>query len=181
MKDILQTSYGYEAENVKASNLIAASAPLVGETFSAGLKGGTRADRLQTIGNKLRAELSNTYVMEKCVEAIALRRLERGYSKEQEPYVAQPRKQATIIDSIKHPDEVKLLRDVYGDVFWLIAVFAPWDIRERRLLNDGVTQDDITKISIRDEDEAVVHGQKVRNTAYLADFLSAMLVKTTPS
>lgn len=40
---------------------------------------------------------------------------------------------AYVIRSIKHPDEVDLLRRVYGSGFFLIAAYSPLSVREREL------------------------------------------------
>jgi deoxycytidylate deaminase len=167
----LSSEYGYTVSVIKASQKIIASARLVGEEYEPSLKGGERIDRLQTIGNKLRQKLSNNYIIEKCVEEIALARTKDGYKKaEGGALVAIPRRYAHIIDSVKHPEEVKLLREVYGDLFWLVAVFATADVRETRLKAIGVKPEDISKIFARDENEDFGYGQKVRDTTHLADF-----------
>jgi hypothetical protein len=43
---------------------------------------------------------------------------------------------AYIIRQLKHPEEVKLLRQVYGKQFVLVSAYAPEDKRQRRLLDD---------------------------------------------
>jgi deoxycytidylate deaminase len=170
LKEKLEKEYEYSARILKASQKIIESAHLVNEPYDDSLQGSARIDRLQDIGNKLRLQLSNNYVVEKCIEEIATKRLDHGYDQSHERFIAKPLREAHIIDSLKHPEEVQLLREVYGDVFWLVAVFAPEIVRERRLKHLGVEAQDISYIFSRDENDHLGHGQKVRDTAHLADF-----------
>jgi dephospho-CoA kinase len=76
-----------------------------------------------------------------------------------------------VSDLIKrNPEEVAQLRDVYGETFWLIGVFAPESIRKQRLLGAGFQAAYIEKIFTRDQDEDFAFGQHVRSTMQLADF-----------
>lgn len=87
--------------------------------------------------------------------------------------VPQPKqlRQATIIDSLKHPKETDLLRRVYGGIYWQFTVFAPESVRETRLKVLGIQKRDLAGIFTRDENDFVGdHGQKVSKTAYLSDF-----------
>ena len=62
------------------------------------------------------------------------------------------------------------LRDVYGETFWLIGVFAPEMVRKQRLLSEGHDSPYIEKIFQRDQDEGLPFGQRVRATMQLSDF-----------
>lgn len=173
IEEILHEQYGYAVRTVKVSDIIKENAPLVGLTYSKKPDRGAEVNQLQEIGNKLRAQLGLSYLAERCVEDIALERVEKGYLDEA---AEQPKalREVTIIDSIKHPDEVKLLRYVYGDMFWLSATLAPESVREKRLLESGVDEVQIRKLVRRDEDEELLdegqdYGQKVTDTSYLAD------------
>jgi cytidine deaminase len=87
---------------------------------------------------------------------------------------------AYILRSFKRPEEVKLLREIYGSRFVVIGVaasesarrsFLEQRIRETRLPPDGLVAvhppDDLIK---RDErEERVAHGQDVRDTFHRAD------------
>ncbi len=76
-----------------------------------------------------------------------------------------------IIDSIKHPEELKMLRATYGEIFWLIGVFAPLAVREQRLeFQQHLDKAQIGEIVQRDYTEDEEHGQKVRDVFYQADF-----------
>jgi len=83
-------------------------------------------------------------------------------------------RRAYIIDSLKHPAEVELLRAIYQESFCLIGVVCQEKIREDRLLSKKCQSTGLTGIQalmLRDEDDADrKHGQKVTDTFHLADF-----------
>lgn len=173
LQQLLSEEYGYEAVFHRVRELIGESASLVGERYDASLEGEKRVNSLQDIGNKLRQKFSPDYLARKCVEKIALGRLNNaGYFKEPNGnLVPLPLRRAHIIDSLKHPDELQLLRLVYGDVFWLIGVFAPEEIRRKRLVDHrSVSREKLDALILRDESEVIEFGQKVRETFYNADF-----------
>ena len=83
-----------------------------------------------------------------------------------------------LLDSLKHPDEVALLRHVYGPNFFLIGVGCRPDKRLKRLqLKFKVDKDD--KLGIQEiddfinrdaEDSEHKFGQQVNKTFHLADY-----------
>lgn len=78
-----------------------------------------------------------------------------------------------ILDSLKNPAEVSLLRNVYQEAFCLIGVVCENDKRRSRL-RDGKCRkssgDDIDTFIERDQDSGISNGQKVSDTFHLADF-----------
>ncbi|MBQ4670450.1 anti-phage dCTP deaminase [Aeromonas dhakensis] len=80
-------------------------------------------------------------------------------------------KTAYIVNSLKHPSEVELLRKIYGDGFYLIGIHADEKRRRQHLCEDkGLTQFEANELIKIDEDESVDHGQKTRDTYHLSDF-----------
>ena len=78
---------------------------------------------------------------------------------------------AYIINSLKHPDEVSLLRKVYGEGFYLIGIHADEKRRHKYLTDDkGCTLEQANELIKIDEDESFSHGQKTRDTYHLSDF-----------
>jgi len=77
---------------------------------------------------------------------------------------------AHVFRSLKHPDEVQLLRRVYGDGFYLLGIASS---RQRRLtyLTDrkGLSQSDAERLISRDESEELELGQHMRAAFHLAD------------
>ena len=78
-----------------------------------------------------------------------------------------------IVDSLKHPAEVELLRAVYREAFCLVGVVCEEGVREKRL-STGKCQDsslkDIRALMKRDEDAEQAWGQKVSKTFHMSDF-----------
>ncbi|SJN56555.1 hypothetical protein VR7878_01835 [Vibrio ruber DSM 16370] len=84
-------------------------------------------------------------------------------------------KQAWIIRSLKHPEEVKVLRDTYGNNLFLIGIHASEEMRFQTLKNKKKKSDSdefIKKLIIRDTEEGPSngHGQHTRDTFHLSDF-----------
>jgi len=171
LKNILEAEYGYTVEIIKASDLIRENVNKCSD-LSIALDGSKRITDLQAVGTELRNKFGEDYVAAKAIENIAVHR-KAGGGYDESKQVPQPRRlrQATIIDSLKHPKETKLLRRVYGGIYWQFTVFAPETIREGRLRALGIEKDELPGIFTRDEnDKEGDHGQKVSKTAYLSDF-----------
>jgi len=93
------------------------------------------------------------------------RRTDESKSPQHEP------RRAYIISSLKHPDEVARLREIYPEGFYLIGVHASEKRRFDYLTRDKNIPDDKANALIRrDEDENLPHGQKVTDTFHLSDF-----------
>jgi deoxycytidylate deaminase len=78
-----------------------------------------------------------------------------------------------ILDSLKHPAEVELLRAIYKDAFCLIGVVCEEKVRKNRLSEmkcESSGRIEIKKLMDRDEDAEIKYGQKVTETFHLADF-----------
>lgn len=85
--------------------------------------------------------------------------------------VDQPR--VYVVDSLKHPAEVELLRAVYREAFCLVGVVCEEEIRKKRLSTDKCRDsslNDIEKLMKRDEDAEQGWGQKVSKTFHMSDF-----------
>lgn len=170
----LERDYGYESVSIiKVSDLIKQSAHLVGVDPETDGNEAKRVQDLQKVGTELRKKFGENYLAEKCIEWIAIHRQQHGGYSEVEggQKIAEPKRYAYLIDSLKHPGEIKMLEAVYGGVFWLFGVFAPKSTREARLVGKAATATEITAIFKVDEDEeGAAHGQKVRDTIQLSDF-----------
>jgi deoxycytidylate deaminase len=86
-------------------------------------------------------------------------------------YPQHEAKRAYIISSLKHPDEVARLREIYPQGFYLVGVHADEKRRFDYLTKDkNIPADNANALIDRDEDEDLVHGQKVTDTFHLSDF-----------
>tara|TARA_E500000318_G_C3560170_1_gene213045 strand:- start:691 stop:2268 length:1578 start_codon:yes stop_codon:yes gene_type:complete len=170
LKTILEGHYGYNVQIIKASDIIKDNTGKAGAPEPAP-SGAERIIDLQRIGTKLRNKFGEDYVAAKAIELIALKRKSDG-GYDESKIVPQPNKlrQVTIIDSLKHPKEVNLLRRVYGGIYWQFTVFAPERVREIRLNALEVEKTALSGIFTRDENDKEDHGQKVSKTAYMSDF-----------
>lgn len=172
LAEIMKDTYAYEVEVVKISHLIAAEAVKVGEAVDT-TNTVTRVDSLQKIGNALREKLGADYLTKRVVEGINQSRGAENVADNdlgEATVTARRRRKVTIIDSIKHPAELKILSRVYGDLFYAFCVFAPESARMKRVQKGSVKRSDIDKLFEVDEYQGSDAGQRVRDTSYLADF-----------
>ena len=171
LKEKLENDYGYSVRVIKASDLIRKNGDKTDLSEPAN-SGSARIQDLQKVGTSLRNRFGENYLAAKAIEGIALHRsAEGGY--DETTKVPQPKalRQATIFDSLKHPEEARLFRQVYGEIYWQFTIFAPEAVRETRLKGLGIEKDDLPGIFTRDEnDQESDHGQKVSKTAYQSDF-----------
>jgi deoxycytidylate deaminase len=81
-----------------------------------------------------------------------------------------PRK-AYVINSLKHPEEVARLREIYPTGFYLIGVYSDAERRHRRLTTEKrLTPQQADRLMRRDENEYLAHGQRTSDTFHLSDF-----------
>ncbi|HEY2453755.1 MAG TPA: anti-phage dCTP deaminase [Scandinavium sp.] len=125
-----------------------------------------RIDSLMTKGNKLREESACNYVL--ALGAITkINEIRTKHTRLQ----INKKGIAYVIHSIKHPEEVYKLREVYGSGFVLFGIFSDEHRRLDNLIrNKGIKEDKAELLIARDEDEESGHGQHTRDTFHLADF-----------
>ena len=129
------------------------------------LKDNTPAERIDTYmsaGNKARELAGRGDVL--ALYAAQRINAERPQQNEPRPLTVH------ILRSLKHPDEVRTLRRIYGTGFFLVAASATQQQRLNYLKDDqGCTPEQAERLIRRDEDEAIEFGQKTRETFQLAD------------
>ncbi|GAA0530900.1 anti-phage dCTP deaminase [Rhizomicrobium palustre] len=166
---------GYEVHPIKLSTLIAerfdtSKLQKIEEGARKGVSQLLRASELQDRGDNLRKQYGNAAVAALAVHAIKKQRGSR---------IAGEQKLAFILDSIKHSEEVELLRRAYDLSFRLVAVHCEQSQREKRLIGDarstakysGALRKDVHAYMDRDEkDRGRQYGQQVRDAFYRADF-----------
>lgn len=79
------------------------------------------------------------------------------------------RRTAHILRSIKHPDEARALRAVYGPGFFLIGLAASTSQKIWNLKQKGLSEDEAKQLIDRDAGEENDFGQKTRDAFDLAD------------
>lgn len=166
--DILSQNFGYEvAPTIKMSTFIRAEMSRVGLAEPPRQPLGDYIKAMQTAGNELRQKFGLNYLAEKAVEKIVKFRVEKGGYKDE---VVLPGRRAYVIDSLKNGEELLLLRQIYGETLCVVGVFAPDEVRKRRLENDGADATETQKILDRDQGEVATFGQKTRKIFVEADF-----------
>lgn len=128
----LLKSFGYNVHHVKISNFITNlfNDKKVDLTEKDLEKDKSRYERLQTIGNKIREDHGFQFLSEIAISKITLIR-EKEEPEEKDILDFSPRKNAFIIDQLKHPSEVQILRKIYGNIFYLVGVFCDYDKRKK--------------------------------------------------
>ena len=125
-----------------------------------------RISEYMTAGNELRKATQDNAVM--ALGAIA----KISQTRQQEEGVTKPaQRRAVLIDSIKHPEEVHRLRNIYSNGFYLVSVYADEKRRFDHLTNKvRVTGEQASELMSRDADESIKYGQHTRDAFHLADF-----------
>jgi deoxycytidylate deaminase len=154
----LATHHGYRAHRIGMSDIIRTHVTLpegIGDEY-------TRVKVLIKAGNELRKSAKDNALLAK-MSAIKIAELR---SKEIDARVIY------IIDSIKHPEEVQELRDIYSGGFYLFAVHSSQKSREAFLENSCHIKDKSKREELirTDEDEQKGYGQSTREAFHLADF-----------
>lgn len=164
----------YKTHRIKFSDLIAkldgGDIPEIEEGANQGKSAFVRASEFQDRGDKVRADYGNL-----ALAAAAIARIKEL----REGQVPGQEKIAYILDSIKHPAEVELLREVYEESFRLIAVHCSHAKRLSRISGDqggtekyaGVELDEVKRFMERDaKDKEHEFGQSVADAFHQADF-----------
>lgn len=168
----LQSEFGYDVpEIIKLSDFIKKYEP--GQLNDASL-----ADRItsyQDAGNKMRGDRGSGFLAKLAIQQISKIRHADGFRKVtdslgKEIDVPLPKKRVYIIDSLKHPEEISQLREIYGNILWVIGVSAADHVRQMRLEQLGVPNAKILDILNRDMGQKAEFGQKVRKAFSSADY-----------
>ena len=166
----------YEAEVLKARNEIEKWATEAEEALPTSDRNDLETTKsLQDLGDKMRvASIDASAVARALVKRIRSTRAEKIGSVLQAgvPIAPDGKRRAYILDAIRNPAEVDLLRHVYQDAFVLIGVVCDEKVRLQRIMekykNAGRTDgEDLMK---RDAKAASRFGQRVTDAFHLSDF-----------
>jgi len=166
LRDHLE-KFRYRPQTIRASQFLD---HLQLERFGVRLDASTENTRLTTYmdaGTKVR-ELTgraDLLALHAILEAFRTRQPDPTRAADTAP---KPR-QAYVIRSLKHPDEVHTLRQVYQSGFFLIGLYSTEKERLNYLTEDkACTPEDAARLIERDKDESAL-GQRTRDTFALAD------------
>jgi deoxycytidylate deaminase len=123
-----------------------------------------RQERLMEAGNELRRAHDGDYLALMAVAAINAKRPQDSENRPK-PYG----RRVHLIRSLKHPDEVTRLRNIYGKGFFLLGVSAPRRLRHETLANKNFQRDEVERLLDKDAAEIDKIGQQTRDTFELAD------------
>jgi len=160
MQDLAK-HYNYKLELIKMSDRMT---PYV----SLGENNGNeyiRVTNLMEAGNKLREKTKDNSILAK-LAAMEIARI-RATTKN--------RRIIYLVDSIKRPEEVDELKNIYGDGFYLFAVHSSEKSRNSYLKNQCNIANPAQRLDLidRDKDEKLGHGQATSDAFHLADFFLA--------
>lgn len=160
---------GYSIERIKLSDLIRQAAKKLNikapepETSSAA----SRYRALQDMGNQLRNVKGSDVLAQLAVRDISIDRAKKNPADIKD---VVPGRVVYLIDQLKNPSEVSLLRAVYRENFYLVGTLCGSGQRKRNLQGEGLSVTEAESLMERDRKEGVSHGQNLEKTLQLADF-----------
>lgn len=162
-------SLGYTTERVKLSDLIKSAAKQLNIEPDPVVDGAAvnRYKLLQGLGNTLRKEKGSDVLAQLAVRHISLDRAKKNGGAIED---VVPGRVVYLIDQLKNPSEVALLRAVYRENFYLVGTLCGYEQRKRNLMSEGLSITDAEFLMERDRKEGVSHGQNLEKTLQLADF-----------
>lgn len=164
---------GYDAKILKARDIISSWAPKVDINIPDAPRM-AQTEALQNAGDAIRLSAGNSAIAVGIIEQIRLRRAAAIGLEAKDGEAVRPddKLRAYIIDSLRNPAEVSLLRSVYQQAFCLIGVICDEETRINRLSfkYSDAGRDTITAFMKRDEKAIQKHGQQVASTFHLSDF-----------
>jgi dephospho-CoA kinase len=178
LQDVLQrhrvNTTAFKVAIIKARTVIEEGMAKLGAPMSA-TTGKLLSDvqKYQNAGDKLR-EQDHAAVARGAVSLIRRERatMQGTVVERDKPVLPDGKPRAFIVDSIRHPAEVGLLRRIYGDAFVLIGVVCEQDERRRRISKkySDAGESAAEAFMKRDAKASEKHGQRVSDAFHLSDF-----------
>jgi deoxycytidylate deaminase len=152
--------YNYDCREVKITkDILPRLVPEAANSFKGSYD---RISRLMDFGNDAR-RLHGPDIL---ARGVALKILEQRHQSQRPLH-----RTAFIVHSLKHPEEVRKLRELYPNGFYLVGVHAHPDVRRTHLRNSrSLGADEIEELMDRDKKEADKNGQQLNDTFHLSDF-----------
>lgn len=167
--------YGYTANVIKISDLIknyftnkfpSEILPAYRSTDLYTLQGKSRYTALQDLGDHLRSRDPKILAAMAMVEISTTREIMKDTAGSQKPL-----RSVYLIDQLKNPAEIELLKLVYGNLFYLVGVLSPQEIRLNQLIRvERISAPDAQALISRDRDDNKKHGQRLEKTIQKADY-----------
>ncbi|MGR1219621.1 anti-phage dCTP deaminase [Metapseudomonas otitidis] len=168
--------YGYETKVIKISDLIkdhftkkfpAEILPAYAGVDLYSLQGKARYTALQDLGDHLRSERDP-----KILAALAMVEISTSREIMKDSTGSQkPPRSVYLIDQLKNPAEIELFKLVYGNLFYLIGVLSPQEVRLNQLTRvERISAPDAQALISRDRDDNKKYGQRLEKTIQRADY-----------
>ncbi len=151
--------FGYATEEIKVTQSVL---PKIDQAASSKVASAyERIDKMMSIGTEARRAHGTDFLAKGVAAEIAKRRKRPGFTS----------RTAFLIHSLKHPDEVRKLRELYPRGFYLVGVHAHPAMRRAHLTRIRKMSETEAKLLMdRDRKEDVKFGQQVNDTFHLSDF-----------
>lgn len=156
----LTNNFQYKNELIKISKDVI---PVLSRDKSTPTENYGRYEKLINEGNHLRETTKDKSFLAKA----AVAHINWKRKSDQQPL----ERTAFIISSLKNPEEVQCLREIYSSGFFLIGVFSDKERRYKHLTHHlKMTPGEANSLIDRDTDESNEFGQHTRDTYHLSDF-----------
>lgn len=160
---------GYHVEHVRLSDLIISA-----QENDEGLKelrGFSRYETLQDLGDALRKKYRSSILAELAIRKImVMREAKFGDGSEEGAVTKVTKKAAYIIDQLKHPDEIALLKEAYRNNFYLLGLLRTESQRRQNLKDEQMSDAEVGILIDRDRKAAEAHGQQVEKSLHQSDY-----------
>lgn len=161
LKEYLISRFGYDVEVISVSSKIIQKHNKI-TTHTSEFE---RIKSFMDAGNSIRNKFKdNSFIALDVARVISEIR-------EQRLNECKTKRVAYIINSLKHDEEIKRLRQIYSEGFFQISLYESASRRSEYLVKDkGMTSEQANELIQRDEEEIEGHGQHTRDAFHLADY-----------
>lgn len=174
LQNTLDKKYGYTVKHIRLSEFISKYTENGASTEDGKTPGFTSLMNKIKGGNQLREKYGNDVLANLAIKKINIERIQPPDRTEIDPIKIEDlksRRICYIVNSIKNFDELKLLRSVYRELFYVFSIFSPKQERESNLSKKyNLSPEEIKLVIEKDEYENDSYGQNVRKTFKEADF-----------
>lgn len=158
--------FSYSTEVIKISDIIVSYSENLKKEKLLKENKYDRIKKLQDEGNILRKKFGNDILSVIAIHEIAIK---RDTQRSSTGINADLRRHITIIDSLKHPSEAEFLKSIYGDMFYIVGVLCPENVRIQRL-NKTIYKANVYELIERDKSQEEKYGQQLLKVLHLSDF-----------
>ncbi|RNF52955.1 deoxycytidylate deaminase [Marinomonas hwangdonensis] len=161
LKETLE-AYEYEVVEIGLSDVIR-------EYYKLGLLSGVqRYTELQDKGNEMRREFGSDILARIAISKISKSRVVSGNV--EKDTIKTGTRRAYIINQLKNDQEVKYLKQAYGNIFYLVGVLKGEKQRIKELTREQLNLPDIVALLERDRKESASTGQQLEKTIQKSDY-----------